>query len=97
MYPDKYVRMASDVPETEHYTIIESATVYIPGDQRSEECPGHGYPASSHPYINYEAYFTKEKLLAAVKQLCDRDSNKLKSIKIVKVTPVTFTVNVDIK
>lgn len=27
------------------YAVVYSESEYIPGDQRSIECPGHGYPA----------------------------------------------------
>jgi len=68
-YADKYVRQATDVPDTEHWVIVRTDGVYIPGDERSRTNPGHGYPAETKNFLSYQVYFTQEKLLEAIKEL----------------------------
>lgn len=98
MSADRHVRTPEDVPEQEHFAIFESRTITIPGDERSRTNPGHGYPESTESFISYEAYFTKEKLLAAIKKLEDYSYSK-KAYRVVKVTPMSVNVSlsVDVK
>lgn len=61
VYADKYAHQCSDIPKSEHWVILESDSVTIPGDERSRTNPGHGYPESTNHYLSYEVYLTKEK------------------------------------
>ena len=98
MYADKYVGSAADVPKVEHYAIFESDSYYTEGDERSRTHPGHGYPGGTTQIIKYEAYLTKEKLLAAIK---DKDDSKYtkKEYVVCKITPLVIekTVNIAVK
>jgi hypothetical protein len=49
------------------YLIVEDVIVYIPGDERSRECPGHGYSAHTETYKNVIICHDKEGLLAQIK------------------------------
>lgn len=49
----KWCHSPSDIPTCDHYAIIEFAKIYVDGDERSKQHPGHGYPAHT---INYESY-----------------------------------------
>lgn len=95
MYPDIYVNKPADVPTVEHYAIFEGGSHYTPGDERSRTNPGHGYPESSDPYIKYEAYLTKEKLMLAIKELEECKYSK-KEYKVCKITPMVVNKTVDI-
>jgi hypothetical protein len=99
VYPDKFVNSASEVPNGEHYAIIQSDSIWIPGDQRSKDCPGHGYPASSKAVVSYEAYLTKEKFLEAIKELENPRFGSKKNYVAIKVTPIKITtsINIDIQ
>lgn len=50
----------SDVPHEPHYVImkVEQVSVHHAADQRSKECPGHGYPAytSEHEAVEYKTF-----------------------------------------
>jgi hypothetical protein len=55
----KYCHSTKDIPTTEHYAIVEFTTIYTPGDQRSIDFPGHGYPASSENVARYISFDDK--------------------------------------
>jgi hypothetical protein len=77
MYADKYVNSLSDIPNTEHYAIIEVNSITIPGDERSKTNPGHGYPEHSVSNISYEVYYTKDKWeIAIAERMAAKYQNK---------------------
>lgn len=58
----KYCTRLSDIPNTPHWAVLESNSITIPGDQRSRDCPGHGYPESTNWYLTYIAFDSKQEL-----------------------------------
>lgn len=89
MYPDKYASEIADVPDSEHWVILKNDGVHIPGDERSRTNPGHEYPAETRPFLNYQIYLTKEKLLKAIEELEKPTYSGIKTLyKVIKVTPV---------
>ena len=60
-YPDKFASEKSHVPTEPHWAILEFKSILVPGDQRSKDCPGHGYPEHTEKTISYEVYLTEEK------------------------------------
>jgi hypothetical protein len=46
-------------PKGEHWAILELRFINIPGDERSRQAPGHGYPEHTETSVSYE-YFTDE-------------------------------------
>jgi hypothetical protein len=92
-YPDKFVHKASDIPNEEHWAIIKTDGVYIPGDERSRTNPGHGYPAETRNFIAYGAYLTEASLLSAIKDM----EGETKEYKVIKVTPVKIMREVSIR
>jgi hypothetical protein len=86
MYADKYVSKLSDIPDTEHFAIIEVGSVTIPGDERSKTNPGHGYPEHTVASISYEVYYTRENWRQAIQ---DRMTSKYKNknFKAIVVKP----------
>lgn len=55
----KHVHSVQDFPHGDHLAIIEFGTITIPGDERSRQHPGHGYPEHSEPAMTY-IYYTME-------------------------------------
>lgn len=88
MYPDKFINDPNDIPDVEHWAIIEQSGVYIPGDERSRTNPGHGYPGGTHNFIRYELYLTEEKLLLAIEEREEAKYGSKKAYKVIKVTPM---------
>lgn len=65
-YPQKFAHSPEDVPAGEHFAILCSKSIYIPGDERSRTNPGHGYPASTEQTWDYEVYANREKWEQAI-------------------------------
>jgi hypothetical protein len=59
----KPIKGPEDVPDDRHYAVIIYATntVHIPGDQRSRDAPGHGYPEHTEVFNNFEHWVTTER------------------------------------
>ena len=94
MYADKYVSKLSDIPDTEHYAIIEVGSIYIPGDERSRTNPGHGYPEHTETTISYQVYYTEEKWKKAIEErMAAKYQNK--NFKAVVVRPAKILTKTD--
>lgn len=94
MYADIYVHSIDKIPEIEHYAIVKTGSIHIPGDERSRTNPGHGYPAETRQHIEYEVYLKKEKLLLAIKEI-QSNINKIQ-YKVLHVKPMAVNITVDI-
>ena len=95
MYPDIFVHSIDKIPEIEHYAIVKTGTIHIPGDERSKQHPGHGYPAEIRHYIDYEVYLTKEKLLLAIKEIQSDKYLKI-DFKVLHVKPMTINTSITV-
>jgi hypothetical protein len=82
------------VPSTPHFAAIVFSTIYIPGDERSRTNPGHGYPASSEPVVNYIVFESREEMEEWVTNQEGYYSKK--DYRIIEATPlsVKFTATV---
>lgn len=49
----KYVSSREEIPTTPHIAVIVFDSIYVPGDERSRTCPGHGYPERYESTIKY--------------------------------------------
>jgi hypothetical protein len=77
------------IPKGEHWAIIETSSITIPGDERSRTNPGHGYPEHSVEQIEYRAFKTKEEFEARLSTYTE--SYRIRNIVGIHVTE-TFTV-----
>jgi hypothetical protein len=95
VYADKYVHDLKDIPGELHWAIVEIASVHIEGDERSRTNPGHGYPARTENYLNYEVYLTREKWVGAIQE---RETSKYgkRAYRALEVKPVTPTISVSV-
>lgn len=88
-----YVHHKDEMPDGEHYAIIVYSSIYIPGDERSRTDPGHGYPESTEPVINYIAYLDK----AAWEADIIRRSAGTEKFTAIVVQPATVETKVVVK
>jgi len=86
----RWVYSRSDIPTEPHYAVMEFGTIYIPSDERSRTCPGHGYPESTETKIDYLVFDSKESWEAYVAK------NRSKNIFAAFVTPATITEKVEV-
>jgi hypothetical protein len=78
------------IPDYEHYAIITFDQQTIPGDQRSKESPGHGYPEHTIESMEYEPHRSIDTLKERIKYLMSGN----KKYKVLKVKPVNVTAKV---
>jgi len=52
----KYCSQKSDFPAAPHIAVLHFGSVYVPGDERSRQCPGHGYPEHYESVVTYIAF-----------------------------------------
>lgn len=85
----------SELPTGEAFIILTPTSVYIEGDQRSRDCPGHGYPAHSEDYWNLEVFETEEEWKS---EILKRQTSKYgnKNFKAYRATPAKINVNVTV-
>lgn len=55
----RHVSAASGMPTGEHWAILTFGRITIPGDERSRQAPGHGYPEHDQATLTYE-WFDEE-------------------------------------
>ncbi len=59
----KHISYPKELPKDgESFCAIKGTTIYTPGDQRSKDCPGHGYPESWDPAIEMISFGTSDEL-----------------------------------
>lgn len=63
----KWCQNPDDVPSTEHFAILYFGTIHVPGDERSRQAPGHGYPEHTETKIDYVVFPSRETWEAEIK------------------------------
>jgi len=81
------------IPSKEHYAIITTNKIYIPGDERSRTNPGHGYPEHYQETIDYEAYTDFVKFESRIVELVKRGTK----FNAIHALPVTVETNVSVR
>lgn len=56
------------IPKGKHWAIIETYSETVPGDQRSRDFPGHGYPEHVEERIRYRPFSTREAMLVELRK-----------------------------
>ncbi len=97
MATKKYVSRKSDMPNGDHWVIMEFDTVYTPGDERSRTNPGHGYPESYDPVVRYIAFTDEDEWKQEIirRQNAKGDSREYVAQYVQRAT-ITTTVNVNV-
>jgi hypothetical protein len=92
----KYVNKPNDIPEGEHFAILEFSSIHHEGDERSRTNPGHGYPAYDEPSVKYIAFDTKEEFLYEIRRRSmNTYSPSFVALSSKKLVP-TYTVDVKV-
>lgn len=73
------------------YIAITKDTVYHEGDQRSRDCPGHGYPAYTESVDKITRFKTEDELRYWILQ-----QDKYARYEIFSCNPVTVTTNISV-
>lgn len=88
------VQSLKDIPIVPHFAIFSIRSIHIPGDERSKQYPGHGYPDSTEYAVNYKVISGEEELRKELNKIRNLDL-----IRVVQINPVaiqqqvSFTIN----
>lgn len=72
------------IPNEDHWAVITTTSIYVPGDERSRTHPGHGYPEHYEESIGYQAFTDFERLIKHVEYLTKTNAN----FKVIKAQPL---------
>jgi hypothetical protein len=90
----KYPKVTNDLPAGEFFAILRPRSTYVPGDERSQTNPGHGYPASTEQSWDIEVFSNQAEW--------EREINKLSTsaykadFKAVKIIPANIKTEVKV-
>lgn len=84
----KYCSTPADVPEGEHWAILEGTSINIPGDKRSRTNPGHGYPETTENHITYRAFTDKAAFEAELRRMYEQRRTTAPIFKAIHVLGV---------
>lgn len=87
----------SDIPDTEHYAILQTETIHIPGDERSRTHPGHGYPAEDRTVVTYTAFTDRTKWEEAIARLKNKPFSGTFKALFVRPAKITTQTIVNVK
>ncbi len=76
----------------EHFAIISTSRIYVPGDERSRTNPGHGYPEHYEDTIQYEAFDSEEKLKAGILRKEKYGNN----FRVIRAIPISHEQKIEI-
>ena len=65
----KWCHSQDHVPKGKHYAIVIFSSYTVPGDERSRQCPGHGYPEHSEDKAEYIAFTDRAEWEAEVQRM----------------------------
>jgi hypothetical protein len=95
-----YVHTLSDVPVKACWVILAEQVIHVPGDERSRQAPGHGYPEHTDEYVVVSQFFLDEEifkaeLVRAVEREKDFSTRKVRGFKVTPyVTEMVVKVSV---
>ncbi len=89
----KYITNPKDVPKGAHLAVLQGDSVHIPGDERSRTNPGHGYPASTHSYLNYIVMDSEQEL----EKWIGRERHSCNTFAVIRAQGLTVETEVKVK
>jgi len=93
----KHISRIADIPDGEHWVAIEDHSVHVPGDQRSIDYPGHGYPAHTERSISMLLFDDKEAMESWIKHQEAQYTKRSYKILHIRTPQVKKTISVDIQ
>lgn len=86
------------IPTNSHWAIIEFKRIFVPGDERSQSHPGHGYGDSWETLLSYWAYDNEIEWKSDLAQRVKDGALDTKKFVAMKVIPadISFQTVIDI-
>ncbi len=80
-----------------HFAALVFSSIHIPGDERSQTHPGHGYPAENKAVVEYIAFDSRDEMERWVSKQEDRASYySRKDYQVIEVKPLTVEVKASV-
>lgn len=89
----QYPKNIEEIELGETWVVLLNKSIHVPGDERSRQAPGHGYPAHDEPYVGMEVYFNVNALKERIAALYQRGEK----FKVVKMQTVEVSAQVNIE
>lgn len=96
MTREKWAKTQDDIPEQEHFVILEFSSIHVPGDERSRTNPGHGYPEHSEPKVDYIVFPDRDAWVAEIRRRTASRFNDNRSWTPIIARRATVTVDVSV-
>lgn len=94
----KYCKDSDSIPKSPHWAIVYFNSYFVPGDDRSKSCPGHGYPDSYETSANYCSYDNEQEWKNDIAhRLNPPYGSPDKNFVAMKVTPATISTEVKVE
>jgi len=97
----KKITNAAEAPKGHHFAIIvfKQDSVYIPGDERSRTCPGHGYHGGNKTFNSFEymAFDNKAEWEESLSYMILRDPRRTDVMAFEVAKMATFGLKVEIQ
>ena len=93
----KYCTKPKDIPTKPHFAIITGGSIHVPGDERSRQYPGHGYPASTEYHVVYAAYDNHEEWATEVARRQKSTYQNERDFVAMAITPAVIETTVSVK
>lgn len=90
------MRALSDLPNETAWMVVTTNSVHIPGDQRSIDAPGHGYPSHTETHPSIDTFTDEEALRDKIATLLYPKFGYRKEFRVFKIEPVNVTPTVSI-
>jgi len=81
-----------DIPVVKHYAILRTYSITVPGDLRSQQNPGHGYPEHTEQSITYKVFNKRSEWEIEISDLMSRGQE----FRAIVVEPATVSTHVKI-
>jgi hypothetical protein len=77
--------MINNIPRGQHWAILQDESVHIPGDERSRQAPGHGYPEHTETFISYRSFGDEAAFRVAMQEaLSGRYPKHVRGIHVIE-------------
>lgn len=81
--------------ELSFYAILIPDSIHVPGDQRSIDAPGHGFPAHSEPTLKIESFLSQDAFKKRIKELMFPRFGMAKKFRAFRMNPVKIATNIE--
>lgn len=91
----KTVTLPADIVKKPHFAALTFSAIHIPGDERSQQHPGHGYPAETRAIVEYHAFDCREEMERWAH--FEETLPSRRPYQLIEVKPLTVTVQTKVE